>query len=586
MTDVSKYFEATKKSILTELASEDYDEVEIIVRCSTDNNKGRTKIKANKYLIVNGEKSKVLKAINHNAYRELFARHHGLKVLQFKVSGENIEAFGNYPSSRDNYGMIEEFNDPEAFLEQQANMYLDAGIDYIATFYLDRLSNFNINPFGAYQKGKRLEVRHAGLDMLVRSNLMFLAVLQCVVPKIGSESKVKVILRKDKPIEIICVDIKTIINDILVDYNFYYGEKYEIDCNVSYREGSYKPVNLIFNGELTLNGEKKELERFPKEDLTILYSSLEQKVDQLRLTIKNGKLSIASNISFPAYNIELLRTNNYNVAADNLHKICEFIESGNEEKMLAAVEAACQLETSKNRIEARYLNYIKAQSLNKGATLFDIRPEMFDKNIQNICSGRFAILHDESIHFGMKNEEETKQIIDFIGANVDQNINVSQFIKSIEGVFSAHDHINESMKSLVATHHIYRQQLAQGFKEEAKLHPNGWWSEACIALSNIKMNTMTIDSTRFYREEKLPYLVEYMSFLLIILSGEKVHIDIYNSQMHELTTLYWMFRPVPSITWFQTRPTYSNYKFAHELSVKYRINNGDLEKLDISKYRN
>ncbi|HAS43742.1 MAG TPA: hypothetical protein DCS93_24890 [Microscillaceae bacterium] len=586
MAEQSKIMESVKKRILAEMASEDYEQAEIIVRCNTTS-KGKVKIKANRYLIVDGKKSHLQKALNHQEYRELFARHHGLTILQFMIDGQEIKAFGNYSSTRDNYGVIEAFNAPETFLETQVNPYLESGVAYTAAFYLDELSYFNINPFYAYYNEARTPIKNKDLRQVMQADPMFLAILQFVVANCAPISKIKVTFRKDQPVEIVRAKADTIIADILAYYNLDYGQNCIINCNISYENEAYNTTHLKVkcNGKLTLNGKIEALEKFPKDDFIMLYLYLERKIDQLTLTIKNGALSIAANHTFPAYDIRLIKTQQYDIAEDDVAKICEFIESGDEEKIIAAIEAACQLESTQDKIEQRYLSYIKAQCLNQSATLQDIRPEMFADNMQNICLGKHAMITKDYIYFGLKNEEETKQVIDFIGTLVSKYVDIQQFIQAIETTFVSPNQSPQQLQKQTSIYNKYRQQLIVGLEKEAQLYANGWWSKACLALSNIKVNKVMIDNARFFKQERLPYLMEYMFFLNVSSNGDRIHIDISDSQMHDLTKLYWMFSSIPSITWFQTQFTYTPYPFIPELEVLHRVDNGGFQQLELAKYR-
>lgn len=56
--------------------------------------------------------------------------------------------------------------------------------------------------------------------------------------------------------------------------------------------------------------------------------------------------------------------------------------------------------------------------------------------------------------------------------------------------------------------------------------------------------------------------------------GPKYSEYVFQSEMHDLTEVFWLFREIPRMTWFETSPFYPKCPFKQKQIVEMRINNG------------
>lgn len=585
---ISTIKESIKQRILTnELKFKEYDKAEFLIECSY-RNEDIAMMEAKRWLTLNGKKGELESAVDQDEYEELFIQNENVTVLQVFLEKDEIEVYANVPMPEHQITQIEEFISPMTYLYDRMNPHLEENATYINTFHVKEKGNTGLGLFYKYLDGIEQEERVRGIDVFDESDPLFSLVVKRVAASFSPNTTTKLIAQKNEPLQIKECTALDLINDIVPFFNKTYHSPYQLTCTfyfepkISGRGG----VNIKRDGQVVYKGKEQDIEYYPISILKQLYQYSEKSIQKLEISIEEGEVKIAADKAFPTWGVEAIQEKEYEIEPSDIETICKFIESGVQDKIDAAIEVAQLDEKTKARVEKRYLAFVQAQLQNPTATLLHITENLFSEDTKDICLGHRPAVGEDYVDFGYNDEEEAKRTIDFLGAFVRQYIDYPQFVQEIK---KADATISDKMDLIDTWGDIqekYRKQLRKGLQEETKLHSEGWWSKSCQKLLKSEIVKITTDKSRFYAPEKMPLLEEYMFFLNTSANGFDFHIDVYNSYMHELTEMYWMFRVIPEITWFQSTPNYPEYPFKHQETVNYRIDNDAFKPLDLANLTN
>lgn len=567
-----------------------YDQVEFMV--SGNRTPNHLKIEVKRQFIKDGKKEEVKRGVEQNAYKELFDAVQNLHFLHIWIDQEEMKISANIPVEAHGIEQLEACKMPLDYLHQRMNPHLEAGAVYINSFYVDEAGNSGLGLFYKYIDGVKQQERVKGIDVFDESDLIFPLILTALAKTFTKGRKTQIIAQKDQPIQLKEANPHDLLATLVPFYDAIYSDyidNYEINCHLEFKAGDYdwQIVDIKDDGEILLGGKKEALSYLPLEDLEYLYLYLNQSIQQLAFTIKASKLSVSANPAFPEFGIEAMDAAPMVVDPTDLTTICKFIESGRKEKLEAAIEAVYENEASLARIEQRYLPFVQAQLENKAATLKDITEELFSEDLQRICLGNRPAIAKDYISFGYQDEEESKQIIDLIGALTASCVDVGEFSEEYDATyaFASTGLSADSLSIFEVIHERYRTTLKQGLLKEAQLHPEGWWSKTCKHLAELNLRKILVEKSMFFKADRLPFLEAYVFYLNATIGNHDSHIDVFNAELHDLTPMYWRFQVIPKITWFQSSPSYPLYPYQQPMDVWYKVDNGDFERLDLSKLK-
>ncbi|OJJ20042.1 hypothetical protein BKI52_16345 [marine bacterium AO1-C] len=572
-----------KTKILAELnsARNNYESAELFVTCTRSG--GEVKhVSIEGITIKENQPEEIDFPEEHDAYTTIFSEIATLNLLNVKAMGDVIEIFGDVAAPEFGITQREEFKNPLTYLYQRMNPHLEDGYEYINTFHVNEKGKSGLGLFYKYDKGVKSDERVKGIDVFDQSDLLYPEVLKYLVGTFEPGQKTKVIARKDQPIEVRVCTPAEIIEDIYAFYN--YLDAYdEINFELAFHpsENSWAIVDIQDWGEIRRGTKTEELSRYPVDDYEQLYLLSNKSIKKMKIHMASGNMKVYADQAFPALGIEQIVPQNYSIANDDLATICKFIESGNEEKIAAALKVIPENETTKTRVEKRYLNFVRAYLENEQATLQDIRPEMFSEKTRNICLDHRPDIDKDYINFGYKYEAESKLLIDFVGAMVKNYVDIDQYIQEHDELYEENMH----ERAHEALYKRWSQQLKRGIAEEIKLYPEGWYSQSYKKLLKIGLRKILTDKSSFFDKERMPLLREYMFYLSVAVGEYQLHIDAYNSYMHDLTEVFWMFYITPQITWFQTTPAYPPIRYKKRAKVEVRIDNDPWQELEADQIK-
>lgn len=521
----------------------------------------------------NGKREEKSFGYDYREYKQLVSFFKGERINELYIVGtkEEVMIYGNEAIEECDIPLIPIYKNPKHFIQERLNPHLEEGLDYISVVEVHPKNGASASLFYAYKDGVKSSDVIESIYLYDETEIELLMSINALAKDFTKGSKTKIIARKNKSLEIFECSAKDLIADIKPFYSFVDGGYEEIYYDVLYSAADYdwQIVNINVDGYILQNGKKQEVKHYPVTDFEYLYLFLNKSIDKLTIHITKEETKVYAVRAFPEYGIEQ-REETLVVQPEDLTTICQFIESGREDKMSIAIEAIVSNEQTKTRLEKRYLNFVKAYLENDAATLNDMQAEMFSEKTKNICIGHRPSIDKDYISFGYSNEKEAKLIIDFIGAMVKNYIDIDVYIKEHNEAYNT----NWDLAMKTALYDQWEHELREGIEREITLHPEGWYSKSYEKLMHLKLSKVMVDNAHFYKEDRMPLLKEYLLYLSIAAGNQALYIDVYDSYMHELTTVYWMFRVLPRINWFQSNPTYTPCPYTPKREAEMRVDNG------------
>jgi len=211
----------------------------------------------------------------------------------------------------------------------------------------------------------------------------------------------------------------------------------------------------------------------------------------------------------------------------NIETIYQYLESGEPDKIKAALKALKKNKDFYQKSEKRYLNIIKAKLNNKNATLENFENGIFDKNdIRELESSYF---YEKGLDFALL---EIKVTVDFIGAITMNHVDVDKFIIEAKKVSNDVGKVQDLQTD-------FSKGLFEKIENEAKIYPEGWYSKLLNKLLKMKgkFEKMLFDKSEFYSEDYL--FTEAFFFFIGRAAWDEIYMDIYQSSV-ELPDTVWL----------------------------------------------
>ncbi len=565
-----------KSNILAKMKAREWETIEIDVKL--ERRKNDRVIKRDTVLYEkNGKKEEESFGLDIKEYDELLILSNRNKIRLYITSdGKKVAIYADEP--------IEEFSIEEApmLIDYKQTLYdciapsIENDETYVNEFYVDLegVSRHYYLTFFHEEEGVAFRdlSKSAKLD---DCRIPFEWALSKLIKTFPLGKKIKVSIHKNQPIEIIEYDISLLLTDI----ELYHKKHDVVEYSVVYQESKKKNkfIETLIDGKIIKEGELLDLGYSPRSDYAYLYLALGKSINVLDVKIDKNGVAFKADKDFSEYGITL-QDKSLDVASDDLETLCQYIESGRKDKIDIAIKAIGTNQETRERLNQRYLNYVRAFSQNKDAQLEDISTKMFSEEIKDIFFERNPSVGDEYIEFGYCYPNEAKRIIDFIGAMTSNYIDIEAYKTEHKEAYQheKEENFNRPSDQMKYFYRKWYRKLKTGLSSEIKLNAEGWYSQVYKKLLNSRITKIQTDKSEFYEGDEMPYLEEYMFFLSTSASDDRIYIDVYNSiNFHNLTEVFWMFESVPQICWFQSTPKYTPSPYGEKKQSYIKIDNDE-----------
>lgn len=516
-------------------------------------------------------------------YQQLVEYLNGEKINELYIVGtqNEVSVYSNIALSDCDIKEVPFYKDPKTFIYNRLNPHLKEGVDYINNCYVNPDGSVDLSLFYAYPNGVKDSEVITEISFFEEKEISYKMAMNALGKTLEKGIKTKIIARKDQALEIKLCSGKELIDDIHCYYDYIDGGYDEIKLEVIFEPHERRTLQSDFEGYYIQNDKKLELKHYPGMDLNCLCLMTNMELKKLSIHITKEGIKATGNKAFPELGIGLNK-DTLSVANDDLESICQFIESGREDKLALALKAIAQNDKTRERLEKRYLNYVKAYLEKEDASLQDITIELFSREIKNIFHGHRPLIAKNYISFEYSAEDEAKQLIDFIGGMVKNYVDINDYIKEHNEAYQQ----NWDYDDKVAMYERWRKQLHNGINEEIKLNPDGWYSKAYTILMKLELEKVMMDNCTYYHSKhksakRMPVLKEYMFYLNATANKKILYMDVYDTHMHDLTEMIWMFRQIPDICWFQSSTTYPPCPYTPIRDAKMKIDNGDWKDVEV-----
>ena len=205
----------------------------------------------------------------------------------------------------------------------------------------------------------------------------------------------------------------------------------------------------------------------------------------------------------------------------------------------------------KAEVEQRYLEFIKARLNCNSASIFD-----FKAAAPTQAEVAFFLSKDRwistkktkkqprltKLSFSYCDEEESKLMVDIIGA-ISKQPNALRKFTAGAMMTSKEDELKPIIQD-------YYEALQWRLKEALTIYDKGWYGAiASFILELAPIHQVLFEKTSFLDANGSLMLKEFMFFLLLNSRETKVYFDVFQSDVPELTDLFWMFANVPESNW-------------------------------------
>lgn len=376
---------------------------------------------------------------------------------------------------------------------------------------------------------------------------------------LSSYRKIKLRISKGKELIVQVVKPKELIEDI---------RRTQLECieredlekvidEVEYTECDYDPekTTCIINQqsisrEETTSGDYS----LAIKDYEYLYYILEGQINELRVEVTRDNIIIQADMAFPEWGIELIQKESVeDIDGSDIKKVYEYLESGEEQKIIKAVEVVKCNNELKSKIEKRYINLIRARLNSQNATIEDFSKEILTEKDRRTLLGEN--LSKSFISYSYMYDNETKMIVDYIGAMVKNHLDIEEFITKAKETTS-----EEEIKILFDT---YSRKLREDILNETQNYKEGWYGEICIKFLDMELEKVMFDHTGFYEANESIVLREYMFFLGMI-AKEELYMDIFQSAEPDLTEVFWMLKKIPRTNWSDGEAKFPKFSLSYK----------------------
>ncbi|WP_196890539.1 hypothetical protein [Aureivirga marina] len=362
-------------------------------------------------------------------------------------------------------------------------------------------------------------------------------------------TKIQYRFEKDKLLQVKIYDVPMFLKDIERDYlqdAKTYGFTKKIEEITFSKKGKKIKTSIsetIIYPEKTHEG----ISNYCDQNILCLYEILETKVKKLKFIFDGEKLQVEASEALEKYGFEKIKEkvdfSDFN--ANEITSIYAYLESFEEVKIEKALDALKDNPVLKSIAESRYIEFIKARLNNKNATIFDFLKAAPTKAEISFFTSKNRWLSSNNqtqLSFTYCDEDESKLLVDFIGAIVKKNTRLLKF--SAQAKLTIRE---EDLEEIIREHETNFQE---NLRKEIENYKESWFGEICKHLLEIsQIDRVLFEKTSFIEANNSIVFKEFMFFLILKSYETDIDFDIFQSDIPTFTYLFWMFRNVPETKW-------------------------------------
>lgn len=240
--------------------------------------------------------------------------------------------------------------------------------------------------------------------------------------------------------------------------------------------------------------------------------------------------------------------------------IYQKLESEQTTEIQAALEFLKTDESKRNAIESRYLEFVRARLNDPTATIFQFEEAILPKEKVEKFTGSRPIVGDNYLNLERLDNEESKMIVDFIGAMAKRYLDVGTFKK--EGLQKKEE------SELIAYSSNISKALWKNIQQEADAQSLGWFGKLYKMFAAMSISQVLMDHTSFYEANESLVLSEFM--FLINSFNWSVTIDVFQSDTPDFTPIFWFLPHIPDTKWGDSTFKLPDSPLAFKRTIRFR----------------
>jgi len=343
----------------------------------------------------------------------------------------------------------------------------------------------------------------------------------------------------------------------------YLAENTHSEILIKIRKNQIKnQLELDISNKLISATKVKEYPGFvAKNEITVLLHALETTIELIFIKCSMDFFEIQTIPEIPGLTkLYVPAEENLEINEENLDEILAFFESGSEAKMNKALEIVEKNPKLKSLVEKRYLNLIK----NRVGESYGLEKWKDAKlSLKEIHKLQGNEIGKDFISFSYFDSEESDLFVHFLGALVQNHLDLDKFQKEAETCTSEEE--------LISLYQKAAKKVKKGILDEAKNHPNGWFSQLSIKIAKHSVEKLLFEKTKF---DCSGNAMKAFMFYLNLNHNNSVYLDVFQSDTPEFTNFFWFLPSVPKSSWgdVELKIPESSLKFKRKAS--YRIGDG------------
>lgn len=427
-----------------------------------------------------------------------------------------------------------------ATITEKIEPHLEAGFLYVSN---PIKTSYGLSGSEIYRMIDGQLQREDGLADTLRTELKFGSRMIDVVKKFPEFTKVKFQFEKGEAAEVKAYSVPMLLQDISQTIKDLLRKKKgnKASCQVEFFENG--ELELAMEGRILTAVSETENTFFEiKEDAKCLYQALDRKTTKLRFVFDQNSLSTQADISFPEFGIKAISENKGgdDTLIQDSATLFAYLESGEEEKVKAAMAG---IQTSPVFLELakdRYLSLLQARSNDPSITIDALPTHLLNKVEVKLLE---RTIHAKHLNLAYLNSHESKVIVDVLGSILKDCVDIQDFKRKAIQTAS-----ESALQQLLSAQSALVKAQLQKRKEEC---PQSWMSQLCRKLLDLDLEKIYFEKTLFSEANNSLVLEEFYLFLGLS-SHQSIFIDIHQSEAPKIPEIIWMFREVPRINWLQT----------------------------------
>ncbi|NET31433.1 MAG: hypothetical protein F6K19_05455 [Cyanothece sp. SIO1E1] len=429
-----------------------------------------------------------------------------------------------------------------ATITEKIDPYLEAGFLYFSN---PIKTSYGQSGGGIYRILNGQLQREDKIEEVLRTQLKFGSRIFDVVKKFPAHTKVMFQFEKGEPAEVKTYSVPMLLEDIgnTMRDLLKKEEGKKAICQLEFFENG--ELELDIEGRIfTATGEVENTFFDIKDDAKCLYHALDQKVKKLRFVFDQGSLLTQADVPLPEYEITAVPVKPVVdvPTINNITTVFAYLESGNPEKINAALECIKTVPSFLERVECRYLSLLKARSNNPTIRIDAFPTYMLNRVDVKLLMER--VFPPNHLNLAYLNRHESKVVVDFVGSLLMDCLDIEDFKR--EAIQT------ESESALQQLLDAQFSILNAGLQKRIEEYPESWMSQLYQKLLELKLEKVFFEKTLF-SEANNSQVLEGFYLLLGLSSEQQIYIDIHQSEAPEIPEIIWMFRKVPRINWSQTQ---------------------------------